>query len=359
MPAKSRVFLYNQVMLNQRSRFLLKTLVERYIADGQPVGSRTLAKVGSLELSPASIRNVMADLEEMGLIASPHTSAGRIPTPRGFRLFVDSLLVVQPMARNEQTQMQGQLEGETPQALVANASKLLSDLTRFAGVVMTPKRHISRLRQVEFLPLSERRILLILVTEEGEVQNRILNVDRHYRARELQEAAQYLNAHCSGQTLAQVEKTLHHELQRLQSDITTLMGAVLSTCSHSLQQEGDYVMHGEHNLLQVDELTVSSEKLRRLFAAFDQKTALKELLAYSETAEGVQIFIGGESGLVPVEDCSVVTAPYQINGQVMGTLGVIGPTRMAYDKVIPIVDLTAKLLSSALAQQMNTLNVDE
>lgn len=337
--------------LNDRAQILLKTLVERYISDGQPVGSRALARFSGLDLSPASIRNIMADLEEFGFIASPHTSAGRVPTPRGYRFFVDTLLKVRPLDQVEIHQLEDQLQPDNTQKLVSQASHLLSDLTRFAGVVMTPKRRSAAFRHLEFLSLSERRILLIIVAPDGDVQNRIISTDRSYSASELSEAANFLNQNFSGLTFEEIKPRIHEDLRKLREEMTQLMTRALDAGTEVMSRNSeDYVLSGEHNLLHVHDLSSNVASLRRLFDMFESRTGLLQLLDTSSRAQGVQIFIGGESGLVPLDECSVVTAPYEVDGQVVGTVGVIGPTRMAYERVIPIVDITAKLLSSALSQ---------
>lgn len=337
--------------LNDRAQILLKTLVERYISDGQPVGSRALAKFSGLDLSPASIRNIMADLEEFGFIASPHTSAGRVPTPRGYRFFVDTLLKVRPLDQVEIHQLEDQLQPDNTQKLVSQASHLLSDLTRFAGVVMTPKRRSAAFRHIEFLSLSEKRILLIIVAPDGDVQNRIILTDRPYSASELSEAANFLNQNFSGLTFDEIKPRIHEDLRKLREEMTQLMTRALDAGTEVMGRNSeDYVLSGEHNLLHVHDLSSNVASLRRLFDMFESRTGLLQLLDTSSRAQGVQIFIGGESGLVPLDECSVVTAPYEVDGQVVGTVGVIGPTRMAYERVIPIVDITAKLLSSALSQ---------
>ena len=338
-------------MLSDRARILLKTLVERYITDGQPVGSRALARFSGLDLSPATIRNIMSDLEEMGFIASPHTSAGRIPTPRGYRFFVDTLLTVRPLDQVEIDQLEGQLQPHNTQKLVASASHVLSDLTRFAGVVMTPKRRVAAFRHIEFVTLSEKRILLIIVTPEGDVQNRILQSERTFTPSELVEAANFLNHHYAGLTFEEIKARVQQELKQLREDMMQLMTRALEAGSEAVTENAEaYVLSGERNLLHVQDLSSNMQSLRRLFEMFEQKTSLLQLLDVSSHAQGVQIFIGGESGLVPLDECSIVTAPYEVDGQVVGTVGVIGPTRMAYERVIPIVDITARLLSSALSQ---------
>lgn len=342
-------------MLDPRSHTLLKTLIERYIAEGQPVGSRTLARSLSqqagMELSAATIRNVMADLEEIGLITSPHTSAGRVPTPRGYRLFVDTMLTVRPLDGAQQVrEMQDRLHPDTPQNMITAAAQLLSNLSQFAGVVMAPRRaHV--FRQIEFLRLSEKRVLLILVTPDGDVQNRLMVTDRDYTPSQLIEAANYINANYAGMSFDDVAIRLRGELDRLQVDMTALMQAAIAAGGDALANSDDQVViSGERRLLEVEDLSSSMDKLKRMFAVFEQKTSLLKLLDVSGRADGVQIFIGGESEIVPVEDMAVVTAPYEVDGRIVGTLGVVGPTRMAYERVIPIVDITARLLSNALSQ---------
>jgi heat-inducible transcriptional repressor len=336
-------------VLNERAQILLKTLVERYIAEGQPVGSRALSKFSGLDLSPASIRNVMADLEDLGFIASPHTSAGRIPTARGYRFFVDTLLTIKPLDLFEISKLEGQLHADNRQRLVTSASQVLADLTRFAGVVMTPRRS-SGFRHIEFVKLSETRILVILVTPEGDVQNRILLTDRTYTPSALVEAANILNQNYAGLTFEETRTRVHDELKQLREDMTQLMTNALEMGNQAgTDSSEDVVISGEGRLLDVHDLSSDMQCLRKLFDLFEKKTGLMQLLDVSSRAQGVQIFIGGESGLVSLDECSVVTAPYEVDGKVVGTVGVIGPTRMAYERVIPIVDITAKLLSSALS----------
>ncbi len=343
-----------RTMLDDRSRTLLKTLIEHYIADGQPVGSRALSKFSSLDLSPATIRNVMADLEEMGLVASPHTSAGRIPTPKGYRLFVDSLLTVQPIAPNQAALLEGQLQADAPQRVMTHAAQLLSNLSSFAGVVVTPRRG-GIFRHVEFLRLGERRVLLIVVSPEGDVHNRILQTDRDFTPSELMEAGNYINSNYAGLDFEAVRKRLRGELTELREDISALMTLAVEAGADVFKAPDDEVLvSGERRLLDVTDLSDNMSRLRRLFELFEQKTSLARLLDASTQGQGVQIFIGGESALVPIEELSVVAAPYEIDGRVVGTLGVIGPTRMAYERVIPIVDITAKLLSTALSQPGST-----
>ncbi|MEY4363453.1 MAG: hypothetical protein RLZZ24_805 [Pseudomonadota bacterium] len=333
-------------MLDDRAKMLLKALVERYIADGQPIGSRTLSRATGIELSPATIRNVMSDLEELGLIASPHTSAGRIPTARGYRLFVDTMMTV----KREQIVATPSLAPDQPQKVIANAAHLLSDLSQFVGVVMAPKRS-SVFRHIEFLRLSEKRLLVIIVTPEGDVQNRVLFTPTDYAPSQLIEAANYLNQNYAGMAIEQVREKLLAEVESLRGEIASLMQAAVQVGSEALMpSQDDVVISGERNLLAVSDFSSDMSNLRRAFDLFEQKTQLVRLLDSSAQAHGVRIYIGGESHVVPVEELSVVSAPYEVDGQVVGTLGVIGPTRMAYDRMIQIVDITAKLVSNALSQ---------
>lgn len=337
-------------MLNERAQFLLKALIERYIADGQPVGSRTLSKLAGMELSSASIRNVMAELEDMGLVVSPHTSAGRVPTAKGYRLFVDHLLAIQPLGASEVSQIASELVPDSPQKVAQAASHLLSDLTHFVGVIVTPQRSDTAFRQIEFLRLSERRVLLILVTVAGDVQNHLISTERDYTASELVEASNFINAHYAGQRLDNIAERVAAELRQLQSDITELMSAAIRFGQQSLSELSEnVVIAGENRLLRVTDLSEDLTRLRELFDTFERRSELLSLLNRSRGAQGVRLFIGDESGVMTLGDCSVVTAPYRINNQVVGSLGVIGPTRMDYERVIPIVDITARLMSSALS----------
>jgi heat-inducible transcriptional repressor len=339
--------------LSDRARHLLKVLVERYIRDGQPVGSRTLSKDSGLDLSPATIRNVMADLEEMGLVVAPHTSAGRVPTPKGIRLFVDALLKVKPMTDAEIRRLQSEMEAvrSGDGDVLGSASTLLSALTRMAGVVTVPRRPHASLRQIEFLPLSERRILAILVIDDKEVQNRILDVERDYGRDELREAANYLNAQFAGQTLASVRDTLLAELADTRETMNSMMQGAISMARQAFETVDEpgqgFVLAGETNLMQFAELS-NIERLRGLFEAFARQRDILHLLDQCLAAESLQIFIGEESGYRILESVSVVASPYSVGDEVVGVLGVIGPTRMAYDRIIPIVDITARLLGSAL-----------
>jgi heat-inducible transcriptional repressor len=322
---------------------LLKALIERYIAEGQPVGSRTLSRASGLELSPATIRNVMSDLEELGLVASPHTSAGRIPTARGYRLFVDTMLT----ARRDEFATPS-LPPDQPQRVIAHAAQMLSNLSQFVGVVVSPRRS-SVFRHIEFLRLADRRFLIILVSPDGDVQNRVVHTAADYSQSQLAEAANYLNANYSGLTIEEVRERLKGEVEQLRSEIVVLMQTAVEASSEAMKEEDEVVISGERNLLAVSDFSSDMTHLRRAFELFEQKTQLMRLLDVSSQAEGVRIFIGGESQIVPFEELSVVSAPYEVDGQVVGTLGVIGPTRMAYDRMIQIVDITSRLVSNALS----------
>ncbi len=333
-------------MLDDRAKLLLKTLVERYIAEGQPVGSRTLSRASGLELSPATIRNVMSDLEALGLITSPHTSAGRIPTARGYRLFVDTMLT----AQRDQLPAPS-LPPDQPQKVIANAANLLSSLSQFVGVVMAPRR-TSVFKQIEFLRLSDRRLLVIIVSPDGDVQNRVIFPESDYSQSQLVEAANYINAHYAGLTIEQVRDRLQSEVEKLRSEIASLMQAAMQASSEVMtESQDDVVISGERNLLSVSDFSSDMGQLRRAFDLFEQKAQLMRLLDVSSKAEGVRIFIGGESQVVPFEELSIVSANYEVDGQVVGTLGVIGPTRMPYDRMIQIVDITSRLVSNALSHR--------
>jgi heat-inducible transcriptional repressor len=338
-------------MLDKRAQLLLKTLIERYIAEGQPVGSRTLSRHSGLDLSPATIRNVMSDLEELGFISSPHTSAGRVPTPAGYRFFIDTLLVVRPIDSGALHQLEDQLLPDNPQGAIQSASQLLSQLTHFAGVVMTPRRRALAFRQLEFLRLSEKRVLLIIVTQDGDVQNRVLFTERDFTPAELVSAANYLNQNYGGHSFEEVRQRLREELREIKQDMMQLMSAALEAGNRAVSEGGEpYVLSGERNLLTVQDLSQDMRRLRQLFELFEHKTTLLQILDLSLRGQGVQVFIGGESGVSAPDDVAVVSAPYQVDGEVVGTVGVIGPSRMAYDRVVPVVDVTAKLLSSALSR---------
>ena len=341
--------------LNERAQSLLRVLVESYIRDGQPVGSRALSRESGLNLSSATIRNVMADLEEFGFVASPHTSAGRIPTDKGYRFFVDTLLRVQPLESSAVTEIRRQLDSshDSSKALVEAASQLLSSVTQLAGVVTLPSTEQASITHVEFVGLSENRVLAVLVLNDREVQNRIIQLERRYGPDELKRAANFLNEKFRGRTLPQVRQEILRELRETRETMNQVMLDAITFAQQVFdvptEAPLEYVIAGETNLMGVAELS-SVEKLRRLFDAFNEKRDFLHLLDQSLKAQGVQIFIGHESGYQILDDCSIVTAPYTIDNEVVGVLGVIGPTRMAYERVIPIVDLTARLLGSALNQ---------
>lgn len=337
--------------LNERAEKLLKALVQLYISEGQPVGSRTLARESGLDISPATVRNVMADLEELGLINSPHTSAGRVPTNLGYRVFVDSLLTVQPLDARALGEIQDRLrEKHDPDNLLTTASDLLSQITHFAGVVMVPRQRNSSFLHLEYLPLTAGRVLAILVTDDGRVQNRVLVADRPYEPSELEQAANYFNETYAGNSLSEVRRRLLAEMKKDSDEMHRIMRTAVQMAQTLFQQEdenGELLLSGEENLLGVPDLC-EIETLQRLFDAFKTKQDLLDLLDKSMKADGVHIFIGDESGYQALNDCSVVTSTYAVDGEVLGTVGVIGPTRMAYGEVIPIVDITARLLSTSL-----------
>ncbi len=339
---------------NDRGQHLLRVLIQRYIRDGQPVGSRTLSKDSGLELSPATIRNVMSDLESMGLVSTPHTSAGRIPTPQGYRLFVDTLVRYRQPGDSDIQRIRQQMRGEAdnPGALVTMVSSMLSEFTSMAGVVTVPRAPKTSLRQIEFLPLSEKRVLVILVVNDTEVQNRVLHTDRNYSASELQQAQNYINEHYAGTDLHKVRKKLLKDLDQTRDSMNQAMHDIISVAHAAMDKaehpDEEYVLAGETNLMSFAELS-DVDTLRRLFEAFSHKRQILDLLDRSINAEGVRIFIGEESGYRIFDGCSVVTAPYHLDDDTIGVLGVIGPTRMAYDRVVPIVDVTARLLESALS----------
>mgnify|MGYP000882222750 CR=1 FL=1 len=345
----------NHPNLNERTQHLLKVLVERYIRDGQPVGSRTLARDAGLDLSPATIRNVMADLEDLGYLQSPHTSAGRVPTARGYRLFIDALLNVPPLDHREVEILRRRIDQPVQNSaeLARTVSDLLSGVTRLAGIVMVPRRNVVTLRHVEFLPLSENRVLVVLVLNAQEVQNRIIQTRRPYSAVELNQAAQYLNGQFAGKGIQQVRETLLRDLRETRNNLDRLMQTVVEMAEQTFEIDPvgeDYVVAGQTHLMQCADLS-DLDTLRQLFEAFNHKSDLLHLFDQCLHADGVQIFIGEEAGSSVLQGCSVVTAPYTVEGQVLGVLGVIGPTRMAYDRVIPVVEVTARLLAAALNDQ--------
>ena len=337
--------------VSERAQHFLKVLIERYIRDGEPVGSRTLARESGLDLSPATIRNVMSDLEEMGLVISPHTSAGRIPTDSGYRMFVDTLVTLKPPGSDEVMKLMRELKGESrSNQIVESASQILSGLTHMAGVVMIPRRERIIFRHIEFLPLSDNRVLTILVTSVGDVHNRIIKTRKAFSQSQLQQAANLLNQHYTGRGLKEMRSKLVAEMEETRDSMNQVMARALEMAEQVIDSTGegsDFVMTGQTNLMDFNELAQMG-LLRSLFDSFSQKHELLHLLDESMRAEGVQIFIGEESGYQPLDHCSLITSPYKIDNEVAGVLGVIGPTRMAYDRVIPIVDVTARLLGAAL-----------
>jgi heat-inducible transcriptional repressor len=344
--------------LSEREQLLLKVLIGSYIRDGQPVGSRSLSRESGLALSSATIRNIVADLERLGFVSSPHTSAGRIPTDKGYRFFVDSLLKARTPLDEDPAfaELRRQLDAarDDSKALVAAASQLLSNVTRLAGLVTLPRTQQASITQIEFVGLSDNRALVILVFNDREVQNRVIQLERHHSADELRRAANFLTERCRGKTLSQVRAEILHEMQEARQSMNALMKDAISVAERVFQADEtnrmEYVIAGETNLMGAGELS-SVDKLRRLFEAFNEKRDILNLLDHSLRADGVQIFIGQESGFRILDDCSVVTAPYIADNEVVGVIGVIGPTRMAYERVIPIVDVTAKILGAALARR--------
>jgi heat-inducible transcriptional repressor len=338
--------------LDERAQTLLRILVDKYIRDGQPVGSRTLSRESGLDLSPATIRNIVSDLEELGFVSSPHTSAGRVPTNKGYRFFVDTLIKLTPPKGEELLRFSHSLDeaGGDPQALALSVSNLLSAVTSLAGIVTVPRRAQTAVRQIEFLPLSGHRVLAILVVNDREVQNKILNVRRDFGTDELKRASNYLNELLGGRSLAQVRDLLLAELKNTRATMNAQMVEAIELAQKvfpEAEPEREFIVAGETNLMGVDQVG-NVETLKSLFEAFGRQRDILHLLDQSMNADGVQIFIGHESGYQLLDSYSIVAAPYVSEDDTMGVLGVIGPTRMAYERVIPIVDITAKLLARAL-----------
>ena len=344
MPAKSE-------LLNERAAFLLKKLVDSYISDGQPVGSKQLANDAGLDISPATIRNVMSSLEKKGLVKAPHTSAGRIPTEEGFRMFVDSLLEVQPLQKKLLTKLKLELDpDQDTESLLNHASQIVSELTHMAGVISIPKPSQSVLRHIEFLTLPDKRVLAILVTNEKEVQNRVIHLDKEYSAEQLQSAANFLNQHFSGKDIYEIRKDLLSELGNARQNMDDVMQTAIDVAGKALSDEKSdkpYLVQGESNLVRYGD-SKDTDQLQQMLEMFNHKREMLGLLDRCIQADGVKIFIGHEVGIEGLGDCSVITAPYSVKGECLGVLGVIGPTRINYDKVIPVVDVTARLLGEAL-----------
>ncbi len=339
--------------LNERSQQLFKVLVEHYINNGQPVASKALSNDEKINLSPATVRNVMADLEDLGLIISPHTSAGRVPTPQGYRLFVDNLVTVKPL-RGQAVEKLRQEMGidDSQEGLINQASSVLSGMTKMAGVVTLPRREAVILRHIEFLPLTSNRILVILVVNEQEVQNRVIHTERAFSESELLKTANYLNQEFIGQDLSQIRESVLNVMKQERDDMQHIMKMAIQMTDSVVDEKNsdDFVMAGQTNLMDYAEMA-NMEQLRQLFDAFNAKRDVLHVLDQSIQAEGMQVYIGEESGYSAFESCSVITAPYKVSEEVVGVLGVIGPTRMAYDRVIPLVDVTAKLLGSLLSSE--------
>ena len=335
--------------LDPRARSLLRTLIAQHIRDGEPVGSRTLAKQSGLDVSPATIRNIMADLEEIGLLSAPHTSAGRVPTAQGYCVFVDSLLQMQPLKDAEIARLRTQMTaGAGTQALLSNASELLSAMSQFVGVVTVPQRAQFAFRMIDFVPLDGNRILVILVFTDNEVQNRIITTRRNYSAGELEQTSNYLNSNFAGRPLADIRSTLIRELRDTRSEMERVLSAAVEISEQALDASSeDMLLSGQTRLMGLQGMS-DMDRLRELFEAFSRKREILALLEGCTKAAGVRVFIGEESGLAPLGACTVITAPYTSNGRVLGVLGVIGPTRMAYDRLIPMVQATAELLGQAL-----------
>ncbi len=335
--------------LDPRARQLLRTLIARHIRDGEPVGSQTLARHAGLDVSPATIRNILADLEEIGLLSTPHTSAGRIPTPQGYRVFVDSLLQLKPLPEADAARLRNELpSGSGTQSLLDSASELVSAMTHFVGVVSVPRREQFAFRQIDFLPLDGQRVMAIVVFADNEVQNRIVQTRRPYDPSELERVANYLNAHFAGRALSEIRATLLHDMRAARSEMESLLSQTVELAEQVLAPDGDdMVVAGQTRLIGVQDLS-DLDRLRELFEAFARKREILQLLERTVKAPGVRIFIGEETGLAPMDGMSLVTAPYGAGGQVLGVLGVIGPTRMAYDRVIPVVRAAADVLGAAL-----------
>lgn len=339
--------------LSERSQQLFKVLVEHYISDGQPVASKALSNDKKINLSPATVRNVMADLEDLGLIISPHTSAGRIPTSQGYRLFVDNLVTVKPLRGQAVAKLRSEMGiDDSQEGLIAKASSMLSGMTKMAGVVTIPRREAVILRHIEFLPLTSNRILVILVVNEQEVQNRVIYTDRAFSESELIQTANYLNKEFKGKDLSQIRQSVLEHMKQERDDMQHIMKMAIQMTDNVVGEKNnnDFIMAGQTNLMDYAEMA-NMEKLRQLFDAFNTKRDVLHVLDKSIKADGMQVFIGEESGYAAFDGCSVITSQYKVSDEAIGVLGVIGPTRMAYDRVIPLVDVTAKLLGSLLSSE--------
>ncbi len=336
--------------LDARARQILRSLISQYIAEGQPVGSRSLARLSGLDVSPATIRNIVADLEDVGLVAAPHTSAGRVPTAQGYRVFVDSLLELRPLDEPQLEQLRRGLPAAGPAPdLLNRASALISQLTHFVGVVSVPRHDEFPFRHIDFVALDGRRVLVILVFTDGQVQNRVIETQRTYTPAELEQVGNFLNAHYSGLRIDEIRERLVREMREASTQLNLLMSAAVEVAQRAFEApgQGDMFVAGHTNLMDVQDAGVF-DCLRELFEAFQQKRDLLQILEGCAHAPGVRLFIGEEAGIAALDSFSLVTAPYEVGGRVLGALGVIGPTRMAYERVIPVVQATAQLLSGAL-----------
>jgi len=338
-------------MPSQRARRILSAIVDKYIQEGIPIGSKSLSLADEIGLSPASIRHVMSDLEELGFIASPYTSSGRVPTSKGYRFFIDSLLKLQPVEANELEKIKKRVSTHESNSreLAISVSNTLSAITKLAGIVTIPKQQVTRLKEIDFIQLSEKRILAIIVMNETEVENRILQMKRDYSKDELKHASNYINGHYKGRSLNYIKKHLINELIQTKESVNSLMSDLIDIADKVLDfnQSDEYIVAGQRRLMDFHELS-DIKKLRQLFDAFKEKQQLLELLDKSMSTDGIQIFIGEESGYQMFDNCTLITSPYTTEEGAIGVLGVIGPTRIAYQKVIPIVDITAKLLGKSL-----------
>lgn len=339
-------------VLNSRAHHLLKTLIDCYVSEGHPVGSKALADASGLNVSTATIRNVMAKLDHLGLVTAPHTSAGRVPTEHGFRFFIDSMLEINPLDSALLQQLKQQLDPDLDRdALIDSASTLVSDMSKMAGIITIPKGGQLSLRQIEFLPLPDKKILAILVVNEKEVQNRVIHVDRDYSQNELLQVANYLNQNFNGRDIFEVRKHLINEMHDTRNQMDAMMKAAVELADQALkpdnQHDEEYLLQGKSNLIRFNDLD-DSRQLHQMFDMFESKRDMLQLLDRCIQAEDIQVFIGREAGLDGLGDCSIITSPYSVDGNILGVLGVIGPTRMQYSKMISLVDVTAKLLSSAL-----------
>ena len=339
------------VKINQRAGKVLKHIIQTYVSTGQPVGSSVLVKAADIKVSSATVRNVMSDLEELGLIHSPHTSAGRIPTSAGYRIYINHLLNSQPLQCKQSQEIRHALkQHDDPKKLLTNASYMLAHLTSFAGVVSMPDSEFSRFKQIEFLKLKKGRILAILVTEDGMVENKVLSLDAEYSDSELTRASNYFNHTYAHRSMFDVRQDLLSKMEKDSSEMQGAMQTAVKMAQGLLDDEADeVVVTGKSNLYGLPDFS-ETEQLKGVLDTFHTKRVLLDLVSKSLNGEGISIYIGKESGYEALEACSVIAMPYEKEGQRVGVLGVIGPTRMPYEQVVSVVDVTAKLLSSALSE---------